>query len=124
MPESAADVIDWWESRRPIYNLGVGAAGVVTIGVMNVMFALPPNPEPMPWQLTLVGPLFYGTAANVCYSAGWMTELFLRHWIRSDTTDAGAAFFRYGFAFSIGMTLVPAGIAVLAWLGRVAISIL
>ena len=124
MPESAADVIDWWESRRPIYNLGVGAAGIVTIGVMNVMFALPPSPEPMPWQLTLVGPLFYGTAANVCYSVGWMTELFLRHWIRDDTADVGAAFFRYGFAFSIGITLVPAGIAVLAWLGRVAGSIL
>jgi hypothetical protein len=124
MPERAADVIDWWESRRPIYNLGVGAAGVLTLGVMNVMFALPPNPEPMPWQFTIVGPLLFGTAANVCYSAGWMAELFLRHWIRHDTGAAGAALFRYGFAFSIGLTLVPAGIAVLVWLGRVTTSVL
>jgi len=124
MPESAADVIDWWESRRPFYNIGVGAAGVLTLGIMNVMFALPPNPELMPWQLTIVGPLLYGTAANVCYSAGWISELFLRHWIRHDTGAVGAATFRYGFAFSIGLTLVPAGIAVLAWLGRVAGSVL
>lgn len=120
MPASTAQVIDWWESRRFIYNVGVGAAGLVTLGVMNFMFALPPGPEPMPWQLSLVGPLVYGTAANFCYSLGWGIELYLRRLLRYNSGEIGAGLFRYGFAFSIGLTLFPAGIATLAWLARVA----
>jgi hypothetical protein len=76
MPERAADVIDWWESRRPIYNLGVGAAGVLTLGVMNVMFALPPNPEPMPWQFTIVGPLLFGTGLTSAIPPGGLQNYF------------------------------------------------
>ncbi len=124
IPESAGAVIDWWESRRPIYNVAVGATGIVTLGVMNVMFALPPNPDPMPWQLSVGAPLIYGTIANICYSAGWAAELFLRRHIRDDTSTVGGALFRYGFAFSIGLTLFPAGLAALAWLARVADALL
>jgi hypothetical protein len=119
IPDSAGQVIEWWESRRPVYNVAVGTAGLLTLGIMNVMFALPPSPEPMPWVFTVGGALVYGTAANVCYSAGWAAELFLRRWIRDDTGAVGAALFRYGFAFSIGLTLVPAGLATLVWLARV-----
>lgn len=119
MPESTAQVIDWWESRRLVYNVGVGAAGIMTLCLMNVMFALPPGPQPMPWQLSLIGPMVYGTAANICYSFGWSVELFLRRWLRYDTGQIGAALFRYGFAFSIGLTMFPAGLAALAWLARV-----
>ncbi|MGQ0640918.1 MAG: hypothetical protein ACT4P6_09160 [Gemmatimonadaceae bacterium] len=124
IPESTGAVIDWWESRRPIYNVAVGGTGVLTLGIMNVMFGLPPSPESMPWQVSVVGPLIYGTAANICYSSGWVAELFLRHWNRNDSGAAGAALFRYGFAFSIGVTLLPAGLAVLVWLGRIAKTLL
>src|SRR5574341_2667838 len=118
-PETAGAVIDWWESRRLIYNVGVGAAGIVTLGIMNVMFALPPEPEPMPWQLSVIGPLVYGTAANFCYSVGWGAELLLRRWLGPNTGEIGAALFRYGFACSVGLTLFPAGIATLAWFARI-----
>ncbi len=99
--------------------MAVGGAGIVTLGVMNVMFALPPDPERMPWQLTLVAPLIYGTLANVCYTGGWAAELFLRRHVGDRSGTIGAALYRYGFAFSIGLTLFPAGISVLAWLARV-----
>jgi hypothetical protein len=72
----------------------------------------------MPWQLTLGAPLIYGTMANICYTGGWVAELFLRRYIRDDDGIAGAALFRYGFAFSVGLTLLPAGIAILFWLAR------
>jgi hypothetical protein len=123
MPESPAQVIDWWESRRPIFNLVIGGVGVMTLGIMNVMFAMPPLEDPMPWQFTVFGAVLYGTAANMCYSFGWMAELFLRRYISHDTGPVGAALFRYGFAFSIGLTLVPAGVATLAWLARVAAAV-
>lgn len=70
IPESAGAVIDWWESRRPIYNVAVGATGVVTLGVMNVVLALPPSPQPLPAALNIIGPLAYGVAANFFYSGG------------------------------------------------------
>jgi hypothetical protein len=124
IPESSGAVIEWWESRRPVYNLAVGGAGVLTLAIMNLMFALPPHPEPMPWQLTLMGPLVFGTLANICYSGGWATELFLRRYLRDENGTIGAALFRYGFAFSIGLTLFPAGISILAWLARVAGAVL
>ncbi len=75
-------------------------------------------------QVSVLGAVLHGTAANVCCSAGWAAELFLRRCIRDDTGAMGAALFRCGFAFSIGLTLVPAGISVLVWLGRIAGSVL
>jgi hypothetical protein len=124
VPASAGAVIDWWESRRPIYNVAVGATGLVTLGVVNVTFALPPSPSPVPWVVNVGAALIYGVAANVCYSAGWAAELVLRRWIDDDSGAVGAALFRYGFAFSIGLTIFPAGLATLAWLARVAAAIL
>ncbi|MEW5916150.1 MAG: hypothetical protein AB1762_07080 [Gemmatimonadota bacterium] len=124
IPESAGAVIEWWESRRPVYNLAVGATGVATLAVMNLMFSLPPHPDPMPWQLTVMAPMVYGTAANICYSSGWALELFLRRYVRDENGAIGGALFRYGFAFSIGLTLLPAGVSVLAWLARIASTVL
>ena len=56
-------------------------------------------------------------------AAGWVVELFLRRYIRDENGAAGAALFRYGFAFSIGLTLVPAGISALAWLARIFVAL-
>ena len=123
IPESAGAVIDWWESRRPIYNVAVGATGVVTLGIMNVMLALPPHAQPLPAALNIIGALAFGVAANVCYSGGWAAELLLRRWLGDDSVPLGAALFRYGFAFSIGLTLFPAGLTILHWLVRVADAI-
>lgn len=120
IPESAGAVIDWWESRRGIYNVAVGATGVVTLGIMNVMLALPPSSQPLPAALNVIGPLAFGVAANFCYSGGWAAELMLRRWLGEDSVPLGAALFRYGFAFSIGLTLFPAGLTILHWLARVA----
>jgi hypothetical protein len=124
IPESAGAVIDWWESRRPIYNVAVGATGVVTLGIMNVMLALPPHAQPLPAALNVIGALAFGVAANFCYSGGWAAELLLRRWLGEDSVPLGAALFRYGVAFSIGLTLFPAGLTILHWLARVADAVL
>lgn len=124
VPSSTGSVIDWWESRRGIYNLAVGATGIVTLGVMNVMLALPPSPQPLPAALNVIGPMAFGVAANICYSAGWAAELILRRWLGEHSVPVGAALFRYGFAFSIGLTLFPAGLTILHWLARAAHALL
>lgn len=120
---TASQTIAWWESRRPVYNLAVGAAGAVTLAVVNVFALLPPHGSSIPWQANLILPAIYGVIANLCYTLGWATELGVRRWLGNEVEPMGAALFRYGFAFSIGLTLFPAGLSFLVWLARLASSL-
>jgi hypothetical protein len=98
----------------------VGSAGVVTLAVVNVLAALPPHASTLPWQANVFLPMIYGAMANICYTMGWVTELGMRRWLGDEIEPVGSALFRYGFAFSIGLTLFPAGLAFLVWLARLA----
>jgi hypothetical protein len=120
---TAMETIAWWEARRPAYNAAVGAVGLVTLATVNLIWALPPNASPLPWQASVFPPLVYAVMANVCYTLGWCTELGMRRWLGEQVEPAGAALFRYGFAFSIGLTLFPAGLSVLVWLARIASAV-
>lgn len=109
--QSTWSTIQWWEARRPAFNAVVGAAGLVTLATVTAVSALPPHAQSfdVPWQV----PAVYGLLANVCYSLGAPVELALRRWIGSGAAVAGATLFRYGFVFALGLTLFPAGLAVL-----------
>ena len=58
---TAMETIAWWEARRAAYNAAVGVTGVVTLAAVNLMWALPPHPSPLPWQANVFAPLIYGT---------------------------------------------------------------
>ena len=118
VPSRAGAVIDWWESRRGVYNIGVGAAGLFTLAVVNIFAALPPMGSPLGLIPNVGLTVIYGTMANVCYTGGWLAELGLRRWMPYESDTVGAALFRYGFAFSVGLTLFPAALMVLHWIGR------
>jgi hypothetical protein len=105
-----SEVIGWWESRRLRYNLAVGSAGVVTLVAFNILAALPPSPRPVFVLETLAVAGVYGIVANVCYTGGWIAELLLRRRVGEEFEAVGPALFRYGFAFSIGLTLFPIAI--------------
>lgn len=109
-------VVQWWESRRLTYNAVVGATGLVTLGVANLIELTFGNGWfPVPWQVIVA----YGVAANVCYTAGWMVENAVEHWLKRPVYGLGPALFRYGLVLSIGVTLLPVGlIAVVNILGR------
>ena len=68
---------------------------------------------------SVVIPLAFGVMANVCYTGGWMAELWIRRWLGREMEPAGPALFRYGFAFSIGLTLFPLAMASLAKLSLI-----
>jgi hypothetical protein len=108
-PRSAWSVIGWWESRRPLYNVCVGAAGLASLGVAITLFGWPPRG--FPWG----GILAYGTAANLCYSLGAPLDLMLRRLLGDRAPAVSQAVFRYGFAFSLGLTLLPIPVAVFGW---------
>jgi hypothetical protein len=110
---STWSVIRWWESRRLAYNLTVGVAGVISLTAVALVELLPPSSRVpgIPWG----GILVYAVLANLFYSLGPAVDtLVSRRWGRN--FDAvGPALFRYGFAFSVGLTLLPVPVVVLGW---------
>ena len=109
-------LLRWWESRRLTYNLFVGGAGLLTVGVIGLVTWLPPH-QPgagLQWR----GVLAYGILANICYSFGWLTEVAMRALWRDQAPDAGPALFRQGLSFAIGLTLLPIPLMVLSWVAR------
>ena len=113
---SSWSIVNWWESRRLAYNISVGTAGVVSLAAIETFSLLPPHSTllPIPWQPIAV----YALLANVCYSAGPLAELLIRRLWGDELEPVGPALFRYGFAFSIGLTLLPVGLSVIAWVAR------
>ncbi len=107
-------LLRWWEAHRLTYNLVVGAAGLVTLGVATLVRALPGPLHHgfIPWQVIVV----YGLAANVCYSAGWIVETVVQRWLKRETYGLGPALFRHGLVFSVGLTLLPAVLVSGVWM--------
>ena len=103
-PRGPLQVIGWWERRRLLYNLSVGAAVVLTLAVALALGVLP-VPGTMPTELLSV--IVYGLLANVCYSMGPVADLVLRRLLGIQAPDIGPVLFRYGFVFSVGLTLLP-----------------
>jgi hypothetical protein len=116
---SPARVVQWWESRRPMYNLVVGATGVGTLIYAHVLSLVSHGTWlPVPWQLVVA----YGIAANVCYTLGWVIENIVERWLNRPVYGLGPALFRHGLVFSIGLTLFPAAAltftAIAGWILR------
>jgi hypothetical protein len=115
-PRSGLDVLAWWEKRRLAYNVSVGAAGLVSLGAVFGFGALPPHPA-----LVIVPPpaiVAYGLLANFFYSGGSVLDWVVRKRWGDHYAPVGPALFRYGFAFSVGLTLLPVPMAALSWVVR------
>jgi len=118
MPSGA--VVLWWEARRVPYNMVVGMVGLVTSSIMVAIAFMcesrggAPIGLPDPPAFALVGVLLYGILANVCYTGGWITELLVAKIWSVDTAKFGPIAFTLGTAFSVLVTLVPAGLVVAA----------
>jgi hypothetical protein len=111
---NTATLLVWWERRRPAYNLIVGAAGLISLTVLQAMSWLPPHVNfRVPFPVIIV----YGLCANVCYTAGFALEALLQRLWGDDVAPIGPTLFRHGLVFSVGLTLLPIGIAWLSWLG-------
>ena len=106
-PPSAWSVVAWWETRRASYNAVVGACGLVTLATLALLGMLPPGHA----LAILVGA--YGVLANVAYSCGAVADLAARRLGGPDWAPVGPTLFRYGFAFSVGLTLLPIPLALL-----------
>src|SRR5215210_8291148 len=94
---SPLGILMWWESRRLVYNVVVGATGVVTLGIISAISLIPPGlPGIRP---PLVAILAYGALANICYTFGPMVEIALQRLWNHKVLPVGPALFRQGLAF-------------------------
>jgi len=117
LARSPLRIIRWWESRRLTYNAVVGATGVATLLYVNALeLILDQGVLPVPWYAVAA----YALAANVCYTLGPAVEIVLERWLKRPLYGVGPALFRHGLVFSVGLTMLPAGLITLVnVLGRI-----
>lgn len=96
-PRNMLSILLWWETRRVVYNLVVGMCGLP--GVFLLLLAN----EPL--AFITFGVLFYAFMANVCYTAGAVSEAVARQWFGIKVKDYAPVAFSLGTAFSIALTL-------------------
>lgn len=98
--------------RRIPYNIVIGVIGFASM-VMSFFLILASGTlqpgedaiEPLAWfGLPILGGIFF----NVCYTAGWVCELFVRATSDRDPSSLGSVLFFGGLALSVGIVLFPA----------------
>lgn len=106
-------VIGWWEARRLIFNIVVGACGVVTcltvllIAVVgDSLFGIPLG-LPDPPIFALIAVILYGIMANVCYTGGWVVELLVRKAWPQESESFATLAFALGLVFATFLTILP-----------------
>jgi hypothetical protein len=118
LQDGSGSVIDWWEQRRPWFNLVVGCTGIITC-VLMVLCGFLSEPLvgeaiglPDPVFAGFFGVVAYAIAANICYTAGWVAEVMISRSQKRSATAFGLKAFRYGLRFSVVVTFLP---ALLCW---------
>ena len=92
------DIIAWWEGKRLTFNIAVGISGILGF-ISGAMFT--------PVLVIMLGAILYALAANLLFTAGWASELFLR-FKTNDRMDFGRhrrVIFTLGLIGSVILTL-------------------
>ena len=106
-PRSAWSIIRWWEARRVPYNLIVGTVGLLSFVAFLALVGYCGHLEPGEDAFELLELFIAPIAINLCYTAGWVTEISL--W-RAQTwgRPLGPRLLRLGLAFSLIVVMLPA----------------
>jgi hypothetical protein len=124
--ENKWQIIKWWEVRRFHFNAVVAVVGTLTCVLMITCGFVS---EPIVGEaiglpdggiFIIFGILLYAIAANICYTGGWIVELFLVRRSPMQAQAFGPRAFRRGMKFSIGLTLFPALLSWAVFLGDLA----
>ena len=108
--ETPWQIILWWERRRLLFNLIVGATGILTCTLLLVgeMFAEKKfgDVEAGSPILAVFGIFAYGIMANICYTGGWISELVAKYVWKEQAENLGKITFALGIIFSVLLTLL------------------
>lgn len=119
---SPVAILRWWESRRLVYNAIVGGAGLLSLGAVALIGALPPDAEGL--RIPLAAVLVVGVLANVCYCMGPLSEIAIEKLGAGKVLPTGPALYRMGLTFSTGLVLLPTMLAGFDWVFRLIRAIL
>ena len=115
-------ILNWWESRRLVYNIVVGLTGLGTLATVWAISLIPPGLPRFTPPIELI--LAYGALANICYTFGPMVEIGLQQLWKDRVLPVGPTLFRQGLAFSVGLTMLPVIVASGTWVARLAMWLL
>jgi hypothetical protein len=107
-PETAREVIRWWERRRLKYNLLVLA--LFSIGILLVVILRAHYVQrtgalaewPLVFIFAIMHLIFALVIANLCYTGGWVSEIIVRVVLRDKARRYGAIAYWVG----IGLTII------------------
>lgn len=117
-PDSWLGIISWWELRRVPYNLMVGLVGIISLLLfflfIDLAHELKPGEDAIEPLVLLITPV----VINICYTAGWVAELFLRIVWREKSHLFGPLFLKLGLSFSLVVVLLPSVMWFFIWVVR------
>jgi hypothetical protein len=111
--ETPRQIISWWEKRRITFNLIIGGVGLfvclLQIGIASYSEHILGETIGFPDPPVFIFPaiIFYGIAANICYTAGWIVELFVKTIWKGRFKHFGKYAFALGLGFSVVLTILP-----------------
>ncbi len=77
---TTGQVIRWWEFRRLLYNAVLLVVGVAAIAGMEWLMGqvVPMGEDAIEPMALALGVAVYGIMANLCYTLGWVVEVWGR----------------------------------------------
>ena len=119
-PGSVLDVIVWWEKRRIPYNLILVGPGIVGLLLFFLIIHFAADLKPGEDAIEPMALLFAPVLLNICFSVGWVAELFLRFvWRQDDSPILGPVFLKLGLSFSLFVIFSPSGLWILSLIMKV-----
>lgn len=116
---SILGIIIWWEIRRIPYNILMLIIGIVGLVLVMLMMELstsefPPSPEDD--FVPLIAVMGAATIANICYTGGWIVEIFARLRWKEKASHFGPIMWSVGMVFSTVVCFLPGLLHLLLWL--------
>ncbi len=98
-------IILWWEIRRILYNIIVLVGGVLSIVIMLKAASGRVHLEPGEDFYEPIMILIFAFLANVGYTFGWLTEMFIKR-----SLAYGPKMFKRGLFFTLFWVFLPSTI--------------
>ena len=114
---TAGQIIRWWELRRIFYNAVMLVIGLAAIAGMEWLMGrvIAKGEDAIEPMVLFLGVVVYAIMANLCYTLGWVIELWGRKIDPASARRRGERMFRAGLLFSCVLTSLPFWFACVYW---------